>query len=143
MHANFLAQKLNLTPKTWSTAIFKLFVAFFISGLLHYISDVYCSSSFTMPLGAFVFFLAQPVGIIIEETVISRMADTALAKRISPTTAKVIGGLWVAMWINVTIPFWVDFLKQNTQWLDLMPEFSIILGLWKGDWTPVNKPIMS
>ncbi|KAF5328614.1 hypothetical protein D9619_011579 [Psilocybe cf. subviscida] len=143
MHADFLAQKLNLTPKTWSTSVFKLFIGFLITGFLHYISDVYCSSSFTMPLGTFVFFLAQPVGIIIEETVMSLVADTALAQRISPRTGKVIGGLWVAMWVNLTIPYWVDFLKQHTQWLDLMPEFSIILGLWRGEWAPVNKPVMS
>ncbi|KAF5328768.1 hypothetical protein D9619_011602 [Psilocybe cf. subviscida] len=105
MHTEFFARKVRLTPKTWSTAIFKLFT--------NYVSDVYCSGSFTKPIGTVYFFLMQPVGIVIEETVMSPVHDTALAQNISPRLGKIIGGFWVLLWMNATI--WpLDRLSQAT-----------------------------
>jgi hypothetical protein len=108
-HGNFLANALHL-PKNKFTTYFKLFTAFFISGLLHAIAEYAFDhwQNFTEgPVATIQFFLLQAVGITFEDAII------AIASRLGykeSNAFKLIGFIWVFMWFTICIPIWSNFL---------------------------------
>ncbi|KAF9483165.1 hypothetical protein BDN70DRAFT_874208 [Pholiota conissans] len=156
-HADFAAKALQLDPNSKNTYILKLTVAFLLSGIIHYISEAVPAESITEPLGCLVFFLLQTVAIVFEEFVIklARAVGFGVAKcdrsrKGGPNAnsegkpswwVRVVGYLWVLLWIDFSLPYWTA-AGYRAGWTEEIPQFSVILGLWKGDWFPLNKPVM-
>ncbi|KAF5328773.1 hypothetical protein D9619_011607 [Psilocybe cf. subviscida] len=129
-HANALTEILGL-PKSKFTAYFQLYVSFFISGLIHFAGDYMLHQDWAGR--AVSFFVLQAVGITLEDMV------NAIAKRAGLTgspLAKFMGFCWVIIWFSFSLPWWLE-RNFHAGSFDEGPRLpSLIMGLWKGDWTP-------
>jgi hypothetical protein len=118
-------------PKSKFTTYFKLYVAFFVSGLIHYAGDYMLNQDWAGHSVAF--FVLQAVGITLEDAVI------AVAKRAGLTAsplAKFIGFCWVFVWFSFSMPFWLERNFHAGSFDEGLSLPSMIMGLWKDDWTP-------
>lgn len=93
--------------------------------------------SLTESVGTLEFFLLQAVGIMAEELVIEHAQRCSITK--STRWTKAIGFMWVFLWFNFSLPYWT-VPGYRGGWTEEFPDFSVILGLWKGEWFPVKKP---
>ena len=98
----------------------QLYIAFFLSGLLHFAGDFMIEKR--MVYRSFKFFLLQAVGITFEDFVIyiaKRLlrwrgiefkpgkADESWAEAV----VRVVGYCWVTLWFYWTLPMWLDELS--------------------------------
>lgn len=126
-HSNFLAKALHL-PKGTFTTYFKLFVSFFISGLMHAAPDYIFHQNFSEGTSVR-FFILQAVAITFEDTVID------IASRLGykeSKASKLIGFIWVFMWFTFCMPIWLDpQLHAGTvdEKMRAKEHVSLILGL--------------
>ena len=130
-HANFIAKQLRL-PKNTFTTCFKLFIAFFVSGLIHHSAEYILYQKwggFSMQ-----FFLLQAVAIICEDIIISLATRAGFSSKPN-LFYKFIGFLWLITWFSYCLPMWLDG-SNHAGVMDEGLNFSLILGLWRGDWTP-------
>ena len=128
-HADFIAKQLRL-PKNTFTTCFKLFIAFFVSGLSHHSAEYIIYQKWTGH--ALEFFLLQAVAITFEDIIISLAARTGIS---SPNPLyKFIGFIWVFAWFTYTLPLLLDNVI-HAGIMDNGWNFSLILCLWRGDWT--------
>ena len=129
-HADFVAKQLRL-PKSAFTTYFKLFIIFFLSGFIHHSAEyiVYLKwGGHSME-----FFLLQAVAIIFEDFIISMAARTGFSSEPN-RFYKLIGFVWVFAWFTYYLPIWLDEMIHKgitDEW-----NFSLIQGLWRGDWKP-------
>ncbi|KAF5328771.1 hypothetical protein D9619_011601 [Psilocybe cf. subviscida] len=135
VHSNVAATTLDL-PRNTFTTYFKLCLSFFISGLIHYAGDYMLYQNWSGR--SMEFFLLQAVGITLEDAVVG------IAKTLGYTTktplTKLLGFCWVFAWFTFCLPLWLDpNLHAGTG--DQGVNLSIILGIWKGDWTPKRAPV--
>ena len=94
--------------------------------------------SLSESIGTLVFFLLQVIGIMAEELVMEHAQRYYGVTTKSTPWTKGIGFVWVFLWFNFSLPYWtVPGYKGG--WTKEFPDFSVILGLWKGEWFPVNK----
>ena len=135
-HADFVAKQLRL-PKSAFTTCFKLFVAFFVSGLIHHSAEYIIYQKWAGHSTKF--FLLQAVGIIFEDTVISLAARAGFSSKPN-LFYKFIGFVWVFAWFTYSLPMWLDDMIHAGLTDDGF-NFSLILGLWRGDWTPSRSTI--
>jgi Membrane bound O-acyl transferase family len=100
-HANFIAKQLGL-PKNILTTRFKLFIAFFLSGLIHHAGEYVIRQRWTGH--SMEFFLMQAVAITCEDVII------ALAERagFSSKSIRLMGFVWVFVWFTYSLPLWLD-----------------------------------
>jgi len=82
-------------------------------------------------VGTLTFFCLQPIGIILESTVVEA-AKKAGFKRANWLTYG-LGYLWVCVWLATTLPLFVDSYYRMG-YRETMPRFSLFLGLWNGTW---------
>jgi Membrane bound O-acyl transferase family len=129
-HADFIAKQLRL-PKNAFTTCFKLFVAFFVSGLIHH------SAEYTLYQKwgghSMEFFLLQAVAITCEDIIISLAARAGLSSKPN-LFYKFIGFVWTFGWFTYSLPMWLDGMIHAGM-MDDGWKSSLILGLWRGDWT--------
>ncbi|KAF7352271.1 MBOAT-2 domain-containing protein [Mycena venus] len=108
-HGKFVAHKvLRLKPGSNVSAYTQLYVAFLISGIMHYLPDYMALRHWGG--GALVFFLLQAVAITFEEGVQS------LGRRLGFTESwrwKVVGYCWVWSWFAFCLPIWQDPLLHE------------------------------
>ncbi|KAF9483112.1 hypothetical protein BDN70DRAFT_874161 [Pholiota conissans] len=128
-HMNFFARALHLPRGTFST-YFKLFGSFFISGLTHYGAEYTLLQNWSGK--AMWFFPLQAAAITFEDAVIG------IAKRLGFRENfffRFVGYVWVFVWFAYCLPPWLDptFHAGTT---DMGVNVSLIMGIWKGDWTP-------
>ena len=98
-HSNFFASALRL-PRGPITTYFKLFISFFISGLVHAAGDYIIYQNFSQGK-SIQFFTLQAVCITFEDAVI------AIASRLGYKECKafkLIGFIWVFWWFTFCIP---------------------------------------
>lgn len=124
-----LGRYLSIPEGTILSSLVILYTSFFISAWIHHAGDY-------MMLGhhadALKFFLSQAVVITLEKSIV------ALGRRVGFTNSyawRILGYVWVQLWFLYSLPWWLQphidaGLIQNG-----MP-YSLILGLWKGDWMP-------
>lgn len=117
---SFLLQSLlHLSPSSPTTQSLSLFLTFGLSALLH------AFSSFVMArtgLGSLKFFLIQPIGIILERIVSSRVTGGLKSTRTA------IGYVWTAGWLLYWCPWFFDELVQvsSCEVFFLMPRRSLV-----------------
>ena len=130
-HADFIAKQLRL-PKSTFTTCFKLFIAFFVSGLIHQAAEYVIYQKWGGH--ALEFFLLQAVAITFEDIIISLAARAGLSSKPN-LFYKFIGFVWVFVWFTYCLPIMLDKMVQAGLTDDGL-NFSLIMGLWRGDWTP-------
>ena len=79
------------------------------------------------------FFLLQAVAITFEDIVISLATRAGLSSKPN-RFYKLIGFVWVFAWFTYSLPLLLDNMIHAGM-MDNGWNFSLILGLWRGDWT--------
>ena len=130
-HADFITNQLRL-PKSTFTACFKLFIAFFISGLIHHSAEYVIYQKWAGH--SMQFFLLQAAAITCEDVAIALAARVGFSSRPN-FFFKLVGFVWVFAWFTYSLPLWLDDIV-HAGIMDNGWNFSLIMGLWCGDWTP-------
>lgn len=95
----------------------RLLLAFFISGLLHYLTDTGLGVR-SNESGAVLFFSLQPLGIMLEEAV----QQTTTRLKIPTWIRKIIGYLWVVVFMSWSVPIWsYPHLRLGMDAADMLP----------------------
>jgi len=130
-HADFIAKQLRLQKGTFRTCL-KLFIAFLVSGLIHDAAEYVLYQKWAGHSTKF--FLLQAVAIIFEGAIITLATKAGLSSKPN-SFVKFIGFVWVFTWFTYCLPLWLDeVIHEGT--MDDGLNYSLILGLWRGDWTP-------
>ena len=82
--------------------------------------------------GALKFFLSQAVFITFEDFII------ALGRRAGAKDSQawqILGYVWVQLWFAFSLPWWLQ-PQISAGMIQHGMNYSLILGLWNGDWTP-------
>jgi len=134
-HASFFSRKLKLPDRSKRASFLRLFVAFFLSGCIHFAGD-YMSFHRWNHGGSFIFFMIQPFAIVFEEVIIflSRKWKFHMPRGIT----RLVGYVWVCLWFWYTVPIFLEPLLR-AGFFESGPSFSLILGLKRGEWFP--KPL--
>jgi len=132
-HADFITKQLGL-PKSTLTTCFKLFIVFFVTGLIHQSAEYFIFQKWAGH--SLEFFLLQAVGIICEDTIISLATRAGFSSKPN-RFYKFIGFVWVIAWFSYCLPILLDEIRHSGL-LDDGLNFSLILGLWRGDWIPTR-----
>ena len=124
----------------WSSYT-QLYVAFFLSAVLHLSGDLMFQKR--MVYYSFKFFLLQAVAITFEDFIIYTVKRLLCRKGIEfkpgkadeswvEAALRVIGYCWVTLWFCLTLPMWLD--EPNTVGLtstDRGPITQFLLDTWK------------
>lgn len=125
-HADFITKQLRLPKSTFTTG-FKLFMAFFVSGLIHYSAEYTFYQNWSGR--AMEFFLLQAVGITCEGIIISLAVRAGFSSKPN-IFYKFIGFVWVFAWFTYSLPIMLDNMV-HAGLMDGGWNFSLILGLWR------------
>ncbi|KAE9398121.1 hypothetical protein BT96DRAFT_920997 [Gymnopus androsaceus JB14] len=100
-----LNQIFGIEPKSVQAALIQLYLAFFISGIVHSLGDLMLGREY---VGAsLVFFGIQPLAITLEESV-KFLLQRYVPDPIRVKTGSTVGYFWVVFWFTVTGPFLID-----------------------------------
>ena len=114
-HTNFITKQLRL-PKNIFTSRFKLFIAFFLSCLIHHAGEYVIHQRWTGH--SMEFFLLQAVAITCEDVIIKLAARAGFS--LKPNCFfKIMGFLWVFAWFTYSLPMWLDETIDN--WVSGVP----------------------
>ncbi|CAA7260701.1 unnamed protein product [Cyclocybe aegerita] len=131
-NVDLVSKTLGLPRRNRITEFFCLFLAFFISAVIHGAGDAMMLTNWRQG-GSFLFFALQPFAIALEEMVMS------LGRRMSisgnSTTVKMLGLLWAFLWFSNTLPIVID-IKARRGFFQAGPQGSVFLSLVRGEWTP-------
>ncbi|KAF5365502.1 hypothetical protein D9757_012979 [Collybiopsis confluens] len=137
----FVVQRtLRIQKGTNLSAYSKLFIAFFISGLIHQMGDY--ALRHRVPVfdsfwegGSIKFFVLQTGAIMLEDGVIA-LGKNAFGIRGNSRAIRVLGYVWTASWFAYCLPIWTDpYFHDGMATGELV---SLIGGVWKGDWKGTN-----
>ena len=96
---------LGLKSGSWASSYTQLYVGFAISGLIH------CGGDFMVNHdlfgSSFPFFIYQAVAITAEDAVIG--ATRMMELRIPQRLAHFVGYVWVILWMNLSLPYYIDW----------------------------------
>ncbi|PYI29206.1 putative toxin biosynthesis protein [Aspergillus indologenus CBS 114.80] len=104
-NADFLLALMRISPSGRLGWTLRALVAFTVSGVIHLFMDV----GFGVPMaksGALWFFCLQIVGVVIEGIV--RDLFQPLRARMNPGVKRMIGYVWVALFMLWTVPIWIN-----------------------------------
>ncbi|KAK7062307.1 membrane bound O-acyl transferase family-domain-containing protein [Favolaschia claudopus] len=123
-HGKFLAHRvMGFKPGSTASAYTQLYVAFFISGIMHYLPEYMALRHWGG--GALVFFLLQAVAITLEECVLAAGHWFGL----TPSRRwKIVGYFWVWTWFAYCLPIWQDPLLQKGVFEEV--HYSVIV-MWR------------
>ena len=140
----FIANDLLKFPRgTNQSSYAQLYIAFFLSGIVHFAGDF--MSHKRMVYHSFQFFLLQAVAITFEDFVIYLTKQLLLQQGIklnpgkaneswADTAVRVLGYFWVVLWFCLTVPAWRD--KTNSFLCGVnggaLPISQLVLDAWKG-----------
>ena len=141
-YGKLIANKLLKFPRgTKRSAYTQLYVAFFLSALVHLAADFMLDKR--MAYRSFKFLLYQAVAITIEDFVIAIAKRSLLQKgtEFNPERAngswgeaavRVVGYCWVTLWFCLTFPGWQDELNVlGFGNIDRGPVTQFLLDRWK------------
>ena len=118
----------------------QLYVAFFLSAILHFSADFVCGKR--VASRSFKFFLLQPVVITLEDLIIYigkrlvRRGETKLKlgktdESRAEVVMRVTGYIWVTLWLCLTLPAWLDELSAiGVGCVDRRPIAQFLLNRW-------------
>jgi hypothetical protein len=122
-HGKFVAHRvLRLKPGSKASAYTQLYVAFFISGIMHYLPEYMALRHWGGR--ALIFFLLQAVAITVEEYV------QGLGRRLGLAASwrwKAVGYFWVWSWFAFCLPIWQDPLLHKGVFEEI--RYSVIMWL--------------
>lgn len=118
-----------IKPRTTTARLFSLLCAFGISSFLH-ASGSFTEVSHTKPLDAFLFFLSQAVGIVVQG-VLSQLLKS-LVTTPSPWMRKVGNVLFICAWLHWTCDWLVDDFSRCGIWLFEPLPLSFFRGIGFG-----------
>ncbi|KAH8886652.1 hypothetical protein GQ53DRAFT_727651 [Thozetella sp. PMI_491] len=122
---SFLAHDVLRLPKTGSIPRYtKIFLTFFISGIMHLLLDLTVKFNFEKS-GALRFYCMQTLGIMAEDVVqaVWTRVSRSSKKTLPPAWKRVVGFLWLWNFMMWTVPAWM-FLYAREQQEQLFP-FSV------------------
>lgn len=134
-----VANKLLRYPRgTNQSSYIQLYIAFFLSGIVHFIGDFILEKR--MVYRSYKFFLLQAVAITIEDFVIYiakrslRRGENLKPGKVGPWTevvTKFVGYCWVILWLTSTLPGWLDELNAlGCGSTDRRPITQFVLDKW-------------
>ncbi|KAF2756069.1 hypothetical protein EJ05DRAFT_512632 [Pseudovirgaria hyperparasitica] len=127
----------GVDKKSTSALLIRLFTAFCLSGLMHGMGS-YTSAGNTIvgntsPLtGSFLYFLLQPLGLMLERFGISLVRKTGLSQRTPKRAAQVFRFIWVYTWLHSTSSLLADDFARAGIWLFEPCPISPLRGLGLG-----------
>lgn len=138
----FISHKFLKFPRgTNRSSYAQLYVAFFLSGTIHFAGDF--MSQRRMVYHSFKFFLLQAVAITFEDLVIY-IGKRLLLRRViklnpdradgswAEAAARTAGYCWVTLWFCLTLPAWRDKTTAiGWDGADRLPISQLVLGAWK------------
>jgi hypothetical protein len=127
--ANFMADDILHLPKGSLIARYlKIIIIFFLSGFGHYVADVAGTESL-YPFGAWVFFVSQALGIILEDSVQALyrfVFGHSNCHSQSPLWSRIVGYVWVVAFLLFwTTPAWF-FPNAHVQNPEGLQELKLI-----------------
>ncbi|KAF5314880.1 hypothetical protein D9619_007492 [Psilocybe cf. subviscida] len=128
-HGSAAADILHL-PKGKFRTYFQLYVAFFVSGILHMAGDYMFLQNFAGV--SLQFFLLQGIAITFEDALIGVAKRTGLAN--SSPLARAVGFCWVFVWFTLSTPYWAEPVLLAGGFNASSPDVSLVQYLWKGQW---------
>ena len=114
-HADFITKQLRL-PQNIFTSRFKLFFAFFLSGLIHHAGEYVIHQRWTGR--SMEFFLLQAVAITCEDVIIALTARAGFSSKPN-WFFKIMGFVWVFAWFAYSLPMWLNETMGN--WVSGVP----------------------
>lgn len=121
-----LAEMIGVAPKSLIAASIQIYVAFFVSALMHSLGDYMVGRDYVGI--SFRFFCLQPFAITFEELVKITALRLGLKNKLSKpstlpargstsanasaTVKRVVGYMWVVWWFTTTAPFLIDPAMQ-------------------------------
>ncbi|PYH81624.1 putative toxin biosynthesis protein [Aspergillus uvarum CBS 121591] len=128
-NADFLLALMRISPKGRLGWTLRALLAFTVSGVIHLFMDV----GFGVPMaksGALWFFCLQIVGVVIESIV--RDLFQPLRARMNPGVKRVIGYVWVALFMLWTVPIWINpiLIQLYSDGVRMMSPF-LCFGSWE------------
>ncbi|KAF9024034.1 hypothetical protein BDZ89DRAFT_142049 [Hymenopellis radicata] len=136
-HGQFVTRRvLNLQPGTKASSYVQLYVAFILSALMHWLSEVTQLYDHWSQSTASIFFPLQAVGITFEDGVIAIAQKWGIKapEGAPPLYLRAVGYLWTYLWFAMVGPIWWDALHRAGFLEALYMPKSLILGVWKGKW---------
>jgi hypothetical protein len=124
-HGDYVAHRVfHLAPGSIASSLAQLYTAFFISALAHTPAS---------HMGPFRFFISQAFAITCEEAVIALSAFFGLTcNRI----IRILGYVWVGCWLTYSMGWLLEYtIPAGIHEYGGM-KFSLIMGLYSGDWYP-------
>ena len=132
---------LNFPRGTNRSSYTQLYIAFFISGLLHFAGDFMLEKR--LAYHSFKFFILQAVAITFEDFVIYiakhllrlggiQLKPGRVDENWAEAVVRVMGYCWVILWFCLTLPVWLD--EPNTIGFssgDRGPITQFVLDRWK------------
>ncbi|KAJ3502912.1 hypothetical protein NLJ89_g8676 [Agrocybe chaxingu] len=125
---NLTSRRLGLPLQSRITEFFCLFLAFFISAVIHSGGDAMMLTDWRQG-GSFLFFALQPFAIAFEDMVMSLGRKMGVSG--NSTTVKTFGLLWAFLWFSNMLPVMID-IKARQGFFQTGPQISVILGLCCG-----------
>ncbi|RAH69522.1 wax synthase family protein [Aspergillus aculeatinus CBS 121060] len=127
-NADFLLSLLRISPSGRLGWTLRALLAFTVSGVIHLFMDV----GFGVPMvksGALWFFCLQIVGVVIESMV--RDLTRPLRARMNPGVKRMIGYVWVALFMLWTVPIWINpiLIQLYSDGVRMMSPF-LCFGSW-------------
>lgn len=128
--ADALTKKLNIDRKGFMGRTIRLVIAFFISGVIH-ASGSYTMWRSTKPFNSFLFFMLQPLGILVQDISRWTLRRLGLDDRIPVSVGKVANVAFTVVWLLRTFPLLADDFARGGLWLTEPFPVSILqmLGL--------------
>jgi hypothetical protein len=137
-HSNYLCNLLRLSSKNKAAWLIRVYVAFFLSGLLHAVPAWAISRTDGANMA---YFMAQAVGITIEEVVwrpwggrlgIARRGRAGEAEEGKRWIGVALGWVWTAVWFGLTNVIFVEGLVVTG--MQPLVDFSWVWMLIRNSW---------
>lgn len=111
--------------------LIRLIVPFLISGAIH-ASGSYTTWGDTKPFYSFLFFILQPVGIVIQILGGLVLKKLGLQTKIHPSFGKAVNVLFTVVWLLNTFPLLADDFSRGGLWFTEPFPFSVLQTLGIG-----------